>query len=166
VSPNGVDVGSAPRTLEDWLTSVAFPEDVVERCRAAADKGVGGKTLTLLVQKLDTARSQGLTDTDIHLLLQEAVSRLTYRGSEQDPSNVADIPPGRFLSKLLEKVILLLGDRGIPTPEYPAMKRRAEEAKAKRKSAPLTKADTNPYAEARRKRDPAGWPRAEDETLP
>ena len=139
----------------------------LERCHAAADKGVGGKTLTLLAQKLDAARSQGLTDTDIHLLLRDAVSRLTYRGKEQDPSDVADIPPGRFLSKLLVKVILLLGEgHGIQMPEYSAMKQRAEEAKARRKSAPLSKPKTNPYAEAHGKRDPQQWHQEDDEALP
>jgi hypothetical protein len=168
VYPNGVDTGSAARTLEDWLTSVvAFPEDIVERCHVAADKGVGGKPLTLLAQKLDTARSQGMTDTDIHLLLQDAASRLCYRGKDVPPLNLQDTPPGKCLSKLLAKVILLLGDEhGIQMPEYPAMKRRAEEAKAKRKSALLTKPNTNPYAEGRGKRDPAAWSRAEDDTLP
>jgi len=125
------------------------------------------KPLTLLAQKLDTARSQGMTDTDIHLLLQDAASRLCYRGKDVPPLNLQDIPPGKCLSKLLAKVILLLGDEhGIQMPEYPAMKRRAEEAKAKRKSALLTKPNTNPYAEGRGKRDPAAWSRAEDDTLP
>ena len=166
VSSDTVDAGSAPRTLEDWLSSDAVPEEVVERCHAASEKGVGGKTLTLLAKKLDVARSQGMTDTDIHLLMQDAVSRVTYRGNDQPPFDLRDIPPGRCLSKLLEKVILLLGDGGIQTPEYPAMKRRADEAKAKRNASPQTKPTTNAYAEAGGKRDPAAYPQlGHDEPL-
>ena len=103
------------------------------------------------------ARSRGTTDTDIHLLLQEAMNRVTFRGGDGPSANLQDIPPGRCLSKLLEKVILLLGDRGIQTPEYAGMKRRAEEAKAKRSASPQTKPTTNAYAEAGGKRDPAAY---------
>jgi hypothetical protein len=156
-SSDTVDAVDAPRTLEEWLSSDAVPEDVVERCHAASEKAVGGKTLALLAEKLDVARSGGMTDTDIHLLMQDAVGRVTYRGNNQPPIDLQDIPPGRCLSKLLEKVILLLGDRGIHTPEYAGMKRRAEEAKAKRNASPQTKPTTNAYAEAGGKRDPAAY---------
>lgn len=163
-SSDSLDASSAPRTLEGWLSSDAVPEEVVERCLAANEKGVGCKTLTLLAQKLDTARSEGMTDTDIHLLLQEAVGRVTYRGENSPPLTLGDIPPGRSLSKLLEKVIVLLGDRGIQTPEYQELKRRAEEAKVKRRATPLTKPTTNGYAEAHGKRDPSTYAqRADDE---
>jgi len=155
VSSDSFDAGSTARTLEDWLSSDAVPEEVVERCLAAKQKGIGGKALTLLAQKHDLARSNGMTDTEIHLLSQDAMSRVTYRGKEQPPINLGDIAPGKCLSMLLEKFILLLGDRGIQTPEYPAMKRRAEEAKARRRASPQTRPTTNAYAEAHGKRDPS-----------
>jgi hypothetical protein len=154
---SGEGGGAEPRTLEDWLVSHAFPEDLERHCRVAIEGGVGARGFELLARCLNQSRAAGWTDLDVHRMLGDAISSVTYR-RDGDPLRIEDIPPGAFLTKLLHRVVLLLGDHGVAVPEYERFKELRERARAKNQArtqqeAGKTKASGNPYAMTQGKRD-------------
>jgi hypothetical protein len=153
VSPVGGPVGAGiePRTVGEWAASNAFPEDLERHCHVAVEGGAGARSFELLAAALNQARAVGRTDTALHCTIAQAISFVTYRKGE-DPLRIEDIPSGKFLARLLERVILLLGDDGVALPEYEQFKRQGERNRARareREAQEPRPSVANPYARAR-----------------
>lgn len=110
--------------LKRWIQEM--PEPVANHCSLSARRrGLTG-SVAHLVEVLEFANRK-MDGVALHLVIEDAARRITYRGPDKPPADLAEMSPGECLGRFLRKLVEVLGDNyGLPhTPGYAAIKKRA-----------------------------------------
>jgi len=109
--------------LKLWLPHL--PEVIAGHCSAlAAKRGFAG-TVGRLVDVLEFASSE-LDRVALHLVMEDAARRISYRGRDKPPVDLVEMTPGDCLGRFLRKLVTILGgEQNLPdTPGYAAIAER------------------------------------------
>ena len=139
--------------LKRWIREM--PEAVANHCSLSARRrGLTG-SVAHLVEVLQFANRK-MDGVALHLVMEDAARRITFRGPDKLPADLAKMSPGECLGRFLRKLVEVLGDNcGLPeTPGYAAIKGRA---KFISRESPAAKPNGNKHVAARHKRDPSAF---------